>query len=286
MISNDDKKTIPEKKIVSSIKKKSFWKKFAEKYWYAPDLPQGEPIFQPKVFSRWCGIYIGLPIAGFALALMLVKVGYSSKGRSAITRSTDFKLDASRSQIIYFRVATSSGQFGGYVKRAPGTLVRVKLLNSVEGTGNGPVHAQILDGSLGRNLLGGTLLGEAAGDSNLDRVTITFNYARDPSRQNIAIPIRARALANDGTLGLNGTKKEGMLARTALGGGSKLTQDAQGAVDSFDIREIFMKAIASGFLNEAGNEIGVERNRAALLVLKPDTEFFAELTDYFPGSAK
>ncbi len=286
MISNDNKKIVPEKKTVSSIKKKSYWKKFAEKYWYAPDLPQGEPIFQPKVFLKWSGIYIGLPIAGFALALMLVKVGESSRARSTITRSTDFKLDASRSQIIDFRVSASLGQFGGYVKRAPGTLVRVKLLNSVEGTGNGPVHAQILDGSLGRNLLGGTLLGEAAGDSNLDRVTITFNYARDPSRQNIAIPIRARALADDGTLGLNGTKKEGMLARTALGGGSKLTQDAQGAVDSFDIRQIFMKAIASGFLNEAGNEIGVERNRAALLVLKPDTEFFAELTDYFPGSAK
>jgi len=286
MSGNDEKKVIPEKKFTSSIKKKSFWKKFAEKYWYAPDLPQGEPIFQPKVFSKWCGIYIGLPIAGFALALMLVKVGESGKGGNVVTRSTDFKLDSSRSQIIDFRVTTSSGEFGAYVKRAPGTLVRVKLLNSVEGTGNAPVHAQILDGSLGRNLLGGTLLGEAAGDLNLDRVTITFNYARDPSRLNIAIPIRARALAKDGTLGLNGTKKEGMLARTALGAGSKLTQDAQGAVDSFDIRQIFMKAISSGFLNEAGNEIGVERNRAALLVLKPDTEFFAELVDYFPGSAK
>lgn len=286
MTIKDETKIASEKKIGSSIKKKNSWKKFAEKYWYASDLPQGEPIFQPKVFSKWCGIYIGLPIAGFALALLLVKVGESGKSSNAIVRSTDFKLDASRSQIIDFRVSTSSGEFGSYVKRAPGTLVRVKLLNSVEGTGNGPVHAQILDGSLGRNLLGGTLLGEAAGDSNLDRVTITFNYARDPSRQNIAIPIRARALAKDGTLGLNGTKKEGMLARTALGGGAKLTQDAQGAVDSFDIRQIFVKAISSGFLNEAGNEIGIERNRAALLVLQPDTEFFAELVDYFPGSAK
>lgn len=276
----------PEKKISSVVKKKSFIKKFAEKYWYAPDHPQAEPIFQPKVFLKWCGIYIGLPIAGFAFALMLVKAGESGKSSSTVVRSTDFKLDASRSQIIDFRVSTSSGEFSAYVKRAPGTLIRVKLLNSVEGTGNAPVHAQILDGSLGRNLLGGTLLGEAAGDSNLDRVTISFNYARDPSRQNIAIPIRARALAKDGTLGLNGTKKEGMLARTTLGGGAKLTQDAQGAVDSFDIRQIFMKAIASGFLSEAGNEIGVERNRAALLVLKPETEFFAELIDYFPGNAK
>ncbi|MEZ4815513.1 MAG: hypothetical protein R3A80_09955 [Bdellovibrionota bacterium] len=286
MSAKEDKKTASEKKIGSSIKQKGFWKKFAEKYWYAPDLPQGEPIFQPKVFSKWCGIYIGLPLAGFALALMFVKVSEGSKGGNTVTRSSDFKLDASRSQIIDFRITTSSGEYSAYVKRAPGTLVRVKLLNSVEGTGNAPVHAQILDGALGRNLMGGTLLGEAAGDQNLDRVTITFNYARDPSRMNIPIPIRARALAKDGTLGLNGTKKEGMLARTALGAGSKLTQDAQGAVDSFDIRQIFMKAISSGFLNEAGNELGVERNRAALLVLKPNTEFFAELIDYFPGSAK
>ncbi len=152
MTIKDEKKVGSDKKTISSIKKKSFWKKFAEKYWYAPDLPQGEPIFQPKVFSKWCGIYIGLPIAGFALALMLVKVGESGKSSSAVVRSTDFKLDASRSQIIDFSVSTSLGDFGSYVKRAPGTLVRVNLLNSVEGTGNGPVHAQILDGSLGRNL--------------------------------------------------------------------------------------------------------------------------------------
>lgn len=268
------------------IKPTGFWKKFAQRHWYAPDLPHGEPIFQPTIFAKWASIYIGLPIAGFTLALMLSAAGEQATKTKKPVRSASVKLDVTNSQIIDFRTHAQPGEFSAYVKRAPGTLIRVKLLNAVEGTGNAPVHAQILDNSLGKNLFGGTLLGDAASNASLGRVTITFNFARDPKRLNIAIPVQARALAKDGTLGLSGTKKEGMLARSVLGGASKLSQDAGSSVDSFDIRHIFMKALATGFLAEAGGEIEVEQNRAALLVLKPNTEFFAELIDYFPGANK
>jgi len=275
-----------DKKKEDKIKVKSVWRKFAEKHWFAPDLPHGEPIFQPLVFMKWCAIYIGLPITGFTLALLLSASSEEIGKKVSKREIKKIELDVTNSQIIDFRSKITPGEYAGYSKRAPGTLVRVKLLNAVEGTGNAPVHAQILDNSLGSNLIGGTLLGDAASNANLGRVTITFNFARDPKRLNVAIPISARALAKDGTLGVNGKKKEGMLARSALGGATKLGEDAGGSVDSFDIRHIFMKALATGFLAEAGKEVEVERNRASLLMLKPNTEFFAELTDYFPGSSK
>lgn len=274
------------KKVMNSkAKKKSFWKKFSEKNWFAPDLPGGEARFQTGLFAKWILIFLGLPIAGFAIAFVLATASETKK-TFVPHRSSDFRLDASKSQIIDFRGGGTGGTYAGYAQRSPGTLVRVKLLNSVEGIGNAPVYAQILDGSLGRNLLGGTLLGDASGDPNLNRITITFNFARDPSRMNVAVPLKARALALNGTLGISANKKEGIIARSALGGGAKITQDAQGSVDSFDIRQIFMKALATGFLSEAGGGIGVEKNRAALLTLPPDTEFFAELTDNFPGASK
>lgn len=281
------KKEIKKTSSQSSYKQKGFWKKFAEKHWYAPDLPNGEPIFQPSVFAKWTSIYVGLPVAGFFFAILLVSASETKKGVSLISRSSDIKVDSSKSQILDFNSAYSaSSQYLGYVKRAPGTLVRVKLLNSVEGYSNAPVHAQIVDSALGKNLFGGTLLGEAYGDQNLDRVTITFNFVRDPLRANVAIPIKARALANDGTLGISANKKEGILARSTLGAGSRITQDAQSAANSFDIRQILLKAITTGFLEEASNGINTEKNKASLLFLNPETEFFAELTGFFPEGQK
>lgn len=272
-----------QKPKIEKIKPKSHWKKFAEKHWFAPDTPGGDPRFQVTHFTRWAGIFLGLPLVGFSMAFGIASMSEPKARTSALQRS-DMKLDASKSQIIDFRNPISTGTYSNYSKRAPGTLVRVRLQNIVES--GGPVHAQIIDTSLGRNLLGGALIGEAASDANLDRITVNFNFARDPSNATIAVPIRARAIAQDGTLGIAARKKEGMLARSALGGGTKLTQDTSATVDSFDIRYIFLKALGSGFLSEVGNDINVEKNRASLLILNPNVEFFAELTDFFPGSSK
>ena len=279
-----DLKEIKKPILAPKVKRKVFWKKFAEKHWYAPDTPQSDPRFQVGHFSKWAAVFLGLPIIGFALAFGAISISEPKKPPRPGNHGVDMKFDASKSQIIDFRNLSNSGQFSSYVKRAPGTLVKVRLQNLVEG--GGPVHAQILDAALGRNLLGGSLLGEAAGDVNLDRITINFNYARDPTNLSMAIPVNARALSTDGTLGIEAQKKEGMLARSALGGSSKLATDTGAAVDSFDIRYIFLRALGSGFLNEVGNGINVEKNRATLLTLIPNMEFFAELTDYFPGTSK
>lgn len=269
--------------LTTKAKPKSFLAKFSEKHWFAPDTPTSEARFQVNQFLKWLGIYVGLPAIGFSLAIFI----FSAKEKKAPNSSAyriEIKFDGSKSQIIDFRNPTQNTQYGSYVKRATGTLVRVRLLNVVES--GGPVHAQITDSSLGRNLMGGTLLGESANDVNLDRITINFNLVKDPTQSSVAIPIRARAIAFDGTLGLNANKKEGMLARSSINAGAKLSQDANSMTDSFDIRYIFLKALGVGFLGEVGGELNVEKNRASLLTLNPRTEFFAELTDFFPGSNK
>ena len=148
------------------------------------------------------------------------------------------------------------------------------------------MHAQIVDTGLGRNFVGSTLIGDAVSNSNYDRIDITFRYVRDQRKVGIAIPISARALSLDGTLGLDAKKKEGFFARAALNSSGSIVQDAKGGSDGSDLKSIVTKALTAGLMQEFGAVSQVERNRAQVLTLQPPAEFFVELTDFFPGTGR
>ena len=261
--------------------------------WYAEDHPGGTPRFQLALFAKDVGIFVVLPI----LAIVLFKSCENAlstpkrptQQREPLNRD-NARFEDKKSQIIDFRApvaASGTGGIGGIARRSPGSLVRVRLLNVVETYGNAPVHAQIVDAGLGRNLMGGTLIGDAVADSNFERINVTFRFARDPSRENVAVPITARALGLDGTLGLSANKKEGFFTRSALGSAGSVSQDLQGkGGNATEFKDVLIKALTAGLIQEFGSGTLVERNRAQVLTLTPSTEFFAELTDFFPGAAK
>lgn len=255
--------------------------------WSAEDYPGGTPRFQIKLFSKDFLIFILLPV----LAIVLFKsceVAFSNDKRTSPQRQNQdsFHVGIQKSQIIDFRNHNSVSPLLGISKRAPGTLVKVRLLNAVETYSNAPVHAQIVDAGLGENLVGSTILGDAVSDPNYHRITITFNYVRFSRRADLSIPISARALSLDGTLGLSGRKKEGFFARASLSSSGSVEQNAEGKTESTDLKHMIAKALTAGLIQEFGSDAQVARNRAQVLTLQPPNEFYVELTEYFPGSAR
>jgi hypothetical protein len=86
-------------------------------------------------------------------------------------------------------------------------------------------------------------------------------------------------------LGINGQKKEGFFARAALNSSGSVPPDLNGG-DPKDLKQILLRALAGGTLQEFNAESQIEKNRAQVLTLKPNTEFYAELTDAFPGNRR
>lgn len=256
--------------------------------WSAEDYPGAEPRFQIVSLAKDLGVFVFLPI----FCVLIYSVLTASKG--AVKRgdpATDsgrarYQASEGKSQIIEFVSRRGNGA-SSVGRRAPGVLVRARLLNVVETYTTAPVHARIVDTGLGNNMLGGVLIGDATPDANFERISISFRFARDPRREEVAFPISARALSLDGTLGLVAGKKEGFLVRSVLGAAGSATQDTQGKMgDTGDFGQILLKALTAGLAQEFGGQTQVERNRSQVLVLTPATDFFVELTDYFSGGAK
>lgn len=282
----------PIKKAIAAIKAR----------WLAAEYPGGEPVFQTKKAGKDLGYFTLAPL----LTLIIFKACDSNAGTPRkMSKQRDEtresrQVNGSKSQIIDFTGrGVNLGRFGnfhpqgaqagvsiaGLPKKAPGALVKLRLMNVVETYSTAPVHAQIVDEGLGKILMGGTLIGDANPDVNFDRINISFRFARDPNREGVAIPISARALSLDGTLGLDAQKKEGFFARSMMGSAVGATQNGQisgGKETGF--KEFLIQALTSGLIQEMGSSSQIERNRAQVLSLKPATEFFAELTDFFPGS--
>lgn len=258
--------------------------------WSSSDTPASEPRFQLGLLAKDIGIFLVIPLVAVIMFKSVEGAlsGGNKKSRQSVERKSDYKFDTAKSQIIDFTNKRSStlSPLAIYGKKAPGTLVRIRLQNVVETYSTAPVHAQIVDSALGRHLVGGTLLGEATPDTNFDRISITFKYARDPKRSAVAVPISARALSLNGTLGLVANKKEGIVARSTLGAVAPATQEVQGLTDGLSLQNLIVKAFANGFMQELGNSASVEQNRAQVLSIEPGADFFAELTDYFPGTTK
>lgn len=260
-------------------------KSFLKDRWSAADVPGLEPRFQISRFGKDVATFIVLPIAAIFISKAISARDTSEKKKAHEARKVSVQ-EPAHSQVIEFTKASGQGLSFSVGKRAPGTLVRLRLLNQVEAYSSTPVHAQIVDGGLGTSLIGGTLIGDGAGDAGFQRINITFRFAKDPNREGIAFPVAARALSLDGTLGIAAVKKEGMFARSVYGASVSGKEDAQAAIDSLDLKSIVIKALSSGLLQEFGAGSQVEKNRSQVLTLKAGTEFFAELTDYFPSAGK
>jgi hypothetical protein len=257
------------------------------KRWSEEDYPGGTPRFQLNLLAKDLVVFCLIPIT----AVVLFKIVEASmSGPRKQTERRQFEPSAQsnekQSQIIHFHAGSSGGSRGmGFAKRAPGTLVRVKLLNVVETFSNAPVHAQVIDAGLGREFLGGTLLGDAVPETGSGRINIVFRFVRHPKRPDLAVPLSARAMSLDGTFGLDAQKKEGFFARAAIrsatgGGKADIGGDPQ------DFKSLVARAVAQGMMQEFDSEATVANNRAQVLTLTPMTEFFVELTDYFPSQAQ
>lgn len=264
------------------------FKKFLNKRWTAEDIPGSERRFQVTLFCKDVATFLILPLATvflFKSCEIALSGGKRTQiqPRSVITGSNG---EALRSQIIEFIPGGNSGTGSSVAKRSPGTLVRVRLLNVIETHGSAPVHVQILDAGLGKSFVGSTIIGDATPNQSIGRIEIAFRYVRDGRRESLAYPISARALNLDGTLGLMASKKEGFFARAALNSAGTAGQEAQGGSDGNDIKNIIARALTAGLMQEFGSEAQIERNRAQVLTLQPPSEFFVELTDFFPGAGK
>ncbi|MBN8542609.1 MAG: hypothetical protein J0L82_19620 [Deltaproteobacteria bacterium] len=257
------------------------------KRWIEEDYPGGTPRFQLALLAKDIVVFCLIPIS----AIIFYKVVESSI--SAPTKSTDrkraeIKIDRmeKHSQIISFQGSNSvgSGNRGfSFPKRAPGTLVKVRLMNVLETFSNTPVHVQIMDQGLGREFIGATIIGDASPENSTGRVTMNFKFVRHPRRLEVAVPISARALSLDGTYGVNGSKKEGLFARAAIRSAANNPNSVDAGADNGDFKTLVARAVAAGLMQEFQSEASTAHNRAQVLTLKPMTEFFVELTDYFPG---
>lgn len=270
-------------KIKSSIERK---KDRFVKRWQAADFAGGTERFQIKLFMRDLFIFVVLPLG----TVVLYKLA-ESVARPALTGSDSqnavafIKADPSKSQIIRFASSRSHVAGGGSVgKRSPGTLVRLRLMNRVESFDGASAHAQIIDSSLGSRFVGGTAIGDVVSDPSTNRVALNFRFIRDPKNASSAFPVAARAMSLDGTAGLAAKKKEGFFARAALRSGSSGGAKAESESSNQDFRTLVAKTIAAGMMQEFQEEAGVANKRAQVLSLEPGTEFFAELTDFFPAS--
>ncbi|MBL7716632.1 MAG: hypothetical protein JNL01_14300 [Bdellovibrionales bacterium] len=259
--------------------------------WSSEDYPGAEPRFQIILFIKDVAVFVMLPLIVSLAAKSFSGVNPAGRKPQTTARRDLYMGDHNKSQIIDFESGTRavgreiSAQYG-VLRKSPGSLVRIKLMNVVETYSTAPVHAQIVDRGLGNSLMGGVLIGDANPDPAFERINISFRFARDPKRDNVAIPITARALSLDGTLGLIAAKKEGFFARSAYGSANGMAQNASGGGSNVDLKEVLFRALTSGLVQEFGKTSQVEQNRSQVLTLQPSNEFFAELTDFFPGGSK
>ena len=252
--------------------------------WSGEDYPGAKPRFQFALFAKDVGVFVFLPVFAIVLFKSCENASLSDKPvrRTKKTRPGYNQQPQSTSQIIDFTPARGGKpKYRGISKKSPGTLVKVRLLNQVETHSSAPVHAQIVNNGLGIKLRGGTLLGTATPDAIYSRININFKNVKLAARADLALKITARALSLNGTLGVSATKKEGFFARAAFSGASSLSAEGgKGGGNSF--KDALLQALVGGLIKEGKAQAELESNKAQVLVLPHGTEFFVELTDYFP----
>lgn len=256
------------------------------KRWSEEDYPGGTPRFQLGLLAKDIAVFCLIPICAI-IFFKMVESSMSGPSKTKDRRRSEIKMDRNEkhSQIIHFQAAIGSSNKGGspFSKRAPGTLIRVRLMNVVETFSNAPVHVQVMDANLGREFMGATIIGDASSESNSGRISMNFKFVRHPKRTGIAVPISARALSLDGTYAVDAVKKEGFFARAAIRSASNNPNAIDSKGEDGNFKTLVAKAVAAGLMQEFQSEASTAHNNAQVLTLKPMTEFFVELTDFFPG---
>lgn len=253
--------------------------------WSEEDYPGGAPRFQLSLLAKDVVVFGLIPITAIII-FKIIETGLNAPSRPPERKRVESNFDRpeKHSQIIRFGSKGSGGKgISTFSKRAPGTLVKVRLMNVLETLSNAPVHAQVVDHGLGKEFTGGTLIGDAVGEPGTGRVNISFRFVRHPRRLDLAVPISARAMSLDGTFGINASKKEGFFARAAIRSASNNPNSIDAGSENQDLKTLVARALAAGMMQEFQSEASVAHNKAQVLTVKPMTEFFVELTDYFPG---
>ncbi len=262
------------------------------KRWYEEDYPGGMPRFQISLLAKDLTIFLLIPTCAI-IFFKMIEASLDAPSRPSDRRRIENKNDRiqKHSQIVHFQgngntvggVGVGNKSNFSFSKKAPGTIVRVRLMNVVETFSIAPVHAQVMDAGLGQEFLGATIIGDASPDSGSGRITMSFKFVRHPRSNELAVPVAARALSLDGTYGVNGTKKEGFFARAAIRSAANSPNSSNSGADSKDFKTLVARAVAAGLMQEFQSEASTAHNQAQVLTLRPMTEFFVELTDYFPG---
>lgn len=255
--------------------------------WSEEDYPGGAPRFQIGLLVKDAVVFCLIPLCAIVI-YKTIEASVSGTSRPTERRRSEARTDGNEknSQIIHFggsRGGVVGGGKLGIAKRAPGTLVKVRLMNVVETFSTAPVHAQIIDRGLGKEFLGGTLLGDATSESGSGRIKIDFRFVRHPRRADLAVPIAARAMSLDGTFGIAATKKEGFFARAAIRSAASNNNTVDTGADKEDFKTLVARAVAAGMMQEFQSDAAVAHNNAQVFTLRPMTEFYVELTDFFPG---
>lgn len=257
------------------------------KRWFEEDYPGGTPRFQIGLLAKDIAVFFLIPVCAIVF-FKIVENSLSSPSKPTARKRVEDNGDRiqKQSQIIHF--VQHGGSTGGksnynFPRKSPGTLVKVRLMNVVETFSNAPVHVQVVDTGLGPEFVGATIIGDANPESGTGRITMNFKFVRHPKKSDMAVPISARALSLDGTYGVIGTKKEGMFARAAIRSAANNPNTVDAGADNGDFKTLVARAVAAGLMQELQSDASVAHNRAQVLSLNPMTEFFVELTDFFPG---
>jgi|GEM_PF-2057165 len=235
-------------------------------------------------FLAWtAGILLVALVSGFFLASCTLEKSPNAQGKGSNDESSD-SIDGLQFQsgalVIDFDASGKITSSGTPSYRNVGTLVRVRLQNTLESVDSAPAFAQVVDLGLGEKFYGATLIGEGSGDANLGRIRISFRKLKPVFRSERTLSLQGHALSLDGTLGVRAERVEGFAARSVLRGASGgLAGGSSETSGSSALGDLLVRALFQGLRQEAAQDIGIEHNQAQLLRLKPGTEFYVQLTD-------
>lgn len=236
----------------------------------------------------------GVFVVGVLLCLLVVRCTRPSESQKA-PKPSEAAQGAHRpgeeepDHMIYFPGSqkTTQVKIGASSALPRGTLVRVRLLNSLQTFETVPAFVQIVDYALGRSRYGATLLGDAVGDASIERIKIAFNTLKLP-RPARSVEIEGQALSLDGTLGIRAEKLEGFMGRALTSGAQAGTAGLGGLEGGVkgDLNQFLAKALLSGLQTELSSDLSAARNRGIALSLDPGVEFYVQLTTDFSEDAR
>jgi len=184
--------------------------------------------------------------------------------------------------VIAFKdTAASRGGKAQAIHATSGTLVRVRLLNTLETFDTVPAFVQVVDHSLGSSFYGWTLIGDASGEGDSGRIKMNFRTLRSP-KGNTSRELNGQALSLDGRLGIRAQKSENFTNRAFIGSGKGAAGGLSGSGNSSgDLASLLVRTLLRGLETEMSADLGTAYKNAVTLKLSSGHEFFVQLTESF-----